>query len=586
MSIDLLLANEKGHQVVEQGLPDDVDIWFRGEPEDEGGIEAFPRFDADPNDLSKQRWGIVAPEGSVGDRLLQVIAPLTAARREQQEGHEPLVFRAAAGMSSKKATDWWGAVYNDSKINFRDRPRYLLILGDADLISWEAQQRFSAAAFAGRLAFKKESEYEAYVHKILAYERAAKHGSKKIRAAYHTVRDGTAATSVGHRGLMVPSVDDAKVALKDNAFPASEIVDFGATGVTSPEDFLRAVANREPTTLFSISHGLGIDAHGTEEERRRFQGAMSFGSGKKITADDVANRPFLPGGAWFFFACFGAGTPSQSAYTTWLQALKEAKINLPQSQIDAVLQSLAQQGSFVAALPQAALANPDGPLAIMSHVDLAWTFSFQDLVSKKYQSHRFHGIFQGIIEHSRVGACLDTLQRTFNDANTDLTVLIDAEESAKRRNEPVENASTAALEKAALWMLRQDIGAYVMLGDPAAQVMTSTSVDEVREMPSIVTTKVPIASSTAAESTSKATAIPSTESSGAASNSLSVTAGGAPSTLASIDAARIEAAVFAKVGNEAMDAVAAHFRVSRNELDDWVRKFLEGGRTAVGNRTQ
>lgn len=577
MSIDLLLANKDGTQVLEHGLPDDVNIWAAPEPEDEEGILVFPRFDADPNDLSKQRWGIVAPEGPAGDRLLEIIAPLTAARREQQGGHTPLVFRAAPGMSSKQATDWWGSVYNDSKINFRDRPRYLLILGDADLISWEAQQRFSAAAFTGRLAFKKESDYEAYIHKVLAYERAAKGGSKKIRAAYHTVRDGTAATSVGHRGLMVPSVDDAKIALKDNAFPASEIVDLGALGVTSPEDFLRAVSNREPTMLFSISHGLGIDANATDEERRRFQGAMSFGSGKKITADDVTNRPFLPGGAWFFFACFGAGTPSRSAYAHWLQSLKEAKMNLPQSQIDAVLQTLAQQGSFVAALPQAALANPDGPLVVMSHVDLAWTFSFQDLVSKKYQSHRFHGIFQGIIEHSRVGACLDTLQRTFNDANTDLTVLMDAEESARRRNEPVENANTAALEKAALWMLRQDIGAYVMLGDPAAQVMTSTSVEEVRKVPSIVAINAPIESGATAEDASKAAALPRSD-----SNSFGATAGDEPNTLATIDAARIEAAVFATVDNEAMDAIAAHFGVSRGELDDWVRTFLEGGRAAVG----
>lgn len=577
MSIDLLLANEKGEQVLDEGLPDDVDIWAPSEPEDDDGILVFPRFDADPNDLSKQRWGIVAPEGPAGDRLLEIIAPLTAARREQQDGRQPLVFRAPPGMSSKQATDWWGAVYNDGKINFRDRPRYLLILGDADLISWESQQRFSAAAFAGRLAFKKESDYEAYIHKVLAYERAAKGGSKKLRAAYHTVRDGTAATSVGYRGLMLPSLDDANGAFKDGAFPASEVVDFGEMGVSSPEDFLRAVAHRDPTTLFTVSHGLGIDTNATEEERRRFQGAMSFGSGKKITADDVANGPFLPGGAWFFFACFGAGTPSQSAYVHWLQSLKEAKNNVPQSQIDAVLMSLAKQGSFVAALPQAALANPDGPLAIMSHVDLAWTFSFQDLVSKKYQSHRFHGIFQGIVEHSRIGASLDTLQRTFNDANTDLTVLIDAEESARRRNEPLPNANTAPLEKAALWMLRQDIGAYVILGDPAAKVMTSTSVEEVRKVPSIVTTRVQDAGGLTPEDGSKVAATSSPDAPNTAT-------GNTPNTLAAIDPARIEAAVFAKVGHEAMDAIAAHFGVSRAELDDWVRSFLEGGRAAVGKK--
>jgi len=583
MSIDLLLANEHGEQILEEGLPDDVNILPPPEADDDA-IVVFPRFDADPNDLSKQRWGIVAPDGELGDRLLQVIAPLTAARREQQEGHEPIVFRAPAGMSGEAATDWWATKYNDETINFRDRPRYLLILGDANLISWEAQQRFSAGAFTGRLAFKKDSDYEAYIHKLLAYERAAaKSGNQKLRAAFHTVRDGTAATSTGHRGLMIPSIDDALTAHKSGEFPASAVVDLGEASSLSPDDFLRAVSTRDPMMLFTVSHGLGIDANATEEERRRLQGAMSFGPGKKITADDVSNRPFVPGGAWFFFACFGAGTPTVSAYHHWLQGLKEAGMNIPQSQIDAVLASLARQESFVAALPQAALANPDGPVAVMSHVDLAWTFSFQDLGSKKYRASRFQQIFQGVVSHSRVGASFDPLQRVFNEATTDLTTMFDADERARRRNEVFADAKSRSLKKAALWMLRQDVTAYVMLGDPAARVASSTSVEEVRTVPSVVTTKEPSTGgiTPAGETTSGGPSNVTTTST-TATSAFGEAAGDTPNTLASIDPAQIEAAVFTTVGSEAMDSIAAQFGVPRAELDAWVSTFLTGGRAAVG----
>lgn len=582
MSIELLLANDRGEQILGEGLPDDVAIPPLPEPE-EVAILPFPRFDANPNDLAKQRWGIIAPAGEVGDHLLQVIAPLTAARKEQQEGHEPIVFRAPAGMSAEDAANWWATKYNDENINFRDRPRYLLLLGDANLISWEAQQRFSAGAFAGRLAFKTDSDYEAYIHKLLAYERAAaKSGNQKARAAFHTVRDGTAATSVGYRGLMVPSLDDAQTAFKDGQFEASAVVDLGEAGQLSPDDFLRAVSSREPTMLFTISHGLGIDPNETEKERQLLQGAMSFGTGQKITGADVINRPFLPGGAWFYFACFGAGTPSTSAYHHWLQGLKEAGLNIPQSQIEAVLGSLAREAPFVAALPQAALANPDGPLVVMSHVDLAWTFSFQDLGSKKYRTSPFQGIFQGVVAHSRLGASFDALQRVFNDATTDLTTMLDTEERAKRRNDVLPDAKTRALKKAGLWMLRQDVSAYVMLGDPAARIASSTTAEEVRSAPSIATTKT----STMVDAISAAGIGPESPTSGTATGSSEggssrETSGEGLDTLASMDPARIEAAVIKTVSNEALDTIAAQFGVPRTDLNDWVSTFLAGGRAAV-----
>lgn len=574
MSIELLLAAQDGTAILSEGLPDEAAV--QTPAEEEGEFLGFPQTDKDPNDLLAQRWGLIVPEGDDGDRLEQIMAPLIAFRKEQQDGKDPIVFRAPAGMSAEQAGDWWANVYNDEKIDLRDRPRYLLILGDANQISWEAHQRFASSAFVGRLAFPKESGYEAYMHKLLAYERAARKGQQKVRAVFHTVRDGTLATATGYRGLMSPTVAVAKEGLGKNEFQVSEIVDLNENNNVSPEDFLRTAALRDPTMLFSISHGLGMSKDTADEERRRFQGAMSFGGGKKITADDVAAKPFLPGGAWFFFACFSAGTPAKTAYEHWLQSLKDAGMKVKQSDIDAVLTSLAQE-SFVAALPQAALANPDGPLAVMGHVDLAWTFSFQD-GSKKFRPSRFHGIFQGLVDHSRVGCSFYDLQRVFVDANADLTNMINEDERARQRNTPLADAATRPLKKAGLWMLRQDLTAYVLLGDPAARLAAPATPEEVRTVPSIVTTK--------ASSAAPSADVKPEPSASAGDTPTFAETPIATKSLATVDPARIEDAVFATVGGEAMEAIAKHFGVARGDLDAWVAAYRKGGRAAVQTSPQ
>jgi hypothetical protein len=230
--------------------------------------------------------------------------------------------------------------------------------------------------------------------------------------------------------------------------------------------------------MFSISHGLGAPRRGwpSLEEQHRFQGAMSLGSGQRITHEDVAKRPFLPGGAWFYFACMGAGTPNVSAYHHWLKDLKE--IGLFGGPLEDVLRSLpaAGQPPFMARLPQAALANENGPLSIVGHVDLAWTFGFQEYVVKdgktvaKNRPSRFQDIFRELCEGKRIGAGYTALQRFFNNVNGDLTTVFDREARAKAKNLPVDDDPIKKMRKATLWMERQDLSAYVLLGDPAVRL--------------------------------------------------------------------------------------------------------------------
>lgn len=469
-NLELLLAYADDQRpVLENGLPMDT-AGTAPRPKQRQGVEDFRHDGGDPNSLPDQRWGIVAPEGPAGDRLLQLIAPLQKAREEQQ-GEPAIVFRAPPNLKDEQVGAWWSEVYGDESIDEADRPRYLLMLGDADVISWELQQRLAADTFIGRLCFPHEAGYESYVHKLLASENAKpKDGS---RALYYTVRDGTAATNIGHAGLMTPTIEQSRIGKEKGVFPAREIIEIGNGDNLSADEFLASVNEDAASMLFTVSHGCGAPRGGwsSAEDQRRLQGAMSFGAGQKITADDLSTRTFLPNGLWFYFACFGAGTPHGSAYHHWLAALRD--VGLYGRNIDGVLASLPgeQERPFVAALPQAVLANPNGPLAVMGHVDLAWTFSFHDVgTTNKYRPSRFQDIFRTLVDGKRVGAGYFELQRFFNQASVDLSTIYDKEARLKAKSAPVEDDKQSKIRKATLWMLRQDLSAYVLLGDPAARL--------------------------------------------------------------------------------------------------------------------
>jgi hypothetical protein len=211
---------------------------------------------------------------------------------------------------------------------------------------------------------------------------------------------------------------------------------------------------------------------------------------------------------------------------------------------------------FVAALPQSALANPDGPLAVLGHVDLAWSYSFQDYREKSARDRpsRFHDVFRALVDGKRVGNGFHDIHNLFNQASTDLTTIYAQEERARRKGLPPEDEQTAkskAIKKASLWMLHQDLAAYVLLGDPAARLQ----VERARAQTEVASAAVSV--SARQEATPREVA-------------------------PAVDIDRIEEAVIAMLGgNEAPNAIARRFGVERAELERWAKVYREAGRAAV-----
>jgi hypothetical protein len=113
-----------------------------------------------------------------------------------------------------------------------------------------------------------------------------------------------------------------------------------------------------------------------------------------------------------------------------------------------------------------ALANPEGPLAVIAHLDLAWTYAFQELTGLNH-AQRFHGVLQELVKTRRAGVGLHALTRFLSQVNSELSRHYEDDEwaVASGATPPSEN-----LNRAHLWMTRNDLAGYMLLGDPAVRL--------------------------------------------------------------------------------------------------------------------
>ncbi|WP_428261638.1 hypothetical protein, partial [Haliangium sp.] len=450
------------HTLRETGaVPDD--------DEDDSSRKSHIDPGGEPDSLHDQGWAVVVPRGEDGDRLLALTAPLLRKRAQEQGLEKVGIYRVPSTLSTSQAVQWLDRVLVGNR-TLAEIPGYVCILGGPTQVSFELQQVLSTGFCAGRIAFDQDEHYEAYVDKLLRWEQAPRDASG--RAIFFTARDGTSATEIGHRRFMQPTIEDVRNDGARGRYALDDILDLaGDDPVATADELLAAAAREQPSFLMTCSHGMGAPRSGWDspERRRALQGALCLGEGRHIAADDLARAHFLPGGLWFFFACYGLGTPARSAYHAWLRRL-HAMGELG-SDPDVVLRSLPQDGEppFLAALPKAALANPNGPLAVVGHLDLAWTYSFQDVekMTGSERHRRYQGLLDLALRGKPMGLAFGDLRRARNLVKTDLTV---ASDRVVQAQEAGEEAPDESIRMGHRWMLHHDLDGYLLLGDPAARL--------------------------------------------------------------------------------------------------------------------
>jgi hypothetical protein len=472
-TLELLLARADDHQ---PSLPSGLDpesVQSAPRPERlprRAEVPLLERPDADPNALPEQRWGVIAPEGGEGDPLLRAIAPLVEYRARQQDA-EVKVYRVPPDMDAAQAVAWRDRVYRDESVPQEERPRYLLVLGGPEQVSFELQQVLAQGAFVGRLHFATPegtpefASHAAYVEKVLAHE----HSSAEAEAPdvlLYTASDGSRATVQGHQLLMEP----CRKRVEERWIPRNLARRLQVLSGEEPEALPRVAGAVRPGVLLSVSHGLGAPRGGwaSAEQQRARQGALCLTPELELTADEVRRLPFLPGGMWFCVACFGAATPRKSAFHAWLSML--ARQQLFPGRPEAVLDSLPRPGEppFLAALPQSLLANPLGPVAFLGHSDLAWNFGFANPDNlTESRASRILSALEILAKGSRVGVALDALMRSFRDVNDGLMSAYQERQEALEEGRP---DPTDPKRLGYLWMLRNDLRGYLLLGDPAVRL--------------------------------------------------------------------------------------------------------------------
>jgi hypothetical protein len=505
----------------------------------------------DPNSLRDQGWGVIAPAGDVGDRLLALARPLIERRAADQDAEVP-VYRVPPDMTAARAAAWIDRKLVDNAMH-EAIPGYLLMLGRPDQVSFELQQVLAGAFNVGRVGFEADASYEAYVDKLLRSERAPAPGP--ARAVYFTVRDGTPATELGHRLLMQPCIADAEQQRGAGRFAVDQITAIEEADPARAADRLVEAA-AAPGVVFSCSHGEGApsDGWGSPEHRRARQGALCLGGGHRLEAEALAKTPFAPGGVWLMFACFGAGTPAHSAYHHWLARLATAGEH--DGNLAPVLASLPAEGEppFLAALPQAALANPDGPLAVIGHLDLAWSYGFCDLdkISRGERHRRFHELVAQLVKGTRVGLALGgSLMRARNQVQAEIVIADDAAAAAAAAA-----ADAARVRLGHRWMVLQDLAGYIALGDPAARIAAVARPSQRAEPAPVPEVRTAVAAGA-----------PAAAGSGAA-----------------LTAEAIQAAVHDLLaGRATLDELAARHGVAAAAVAEWRRVYTDAGLRAVAS---
>lgn len=387
---------------------------------------------ANQHDLAAQGWAILFAQGGLTPQIEGALAPLLALRQAQAGRIGRIELGPAPPTDVAGALDWLHDVFR--AVPVAERPGYVLIIGDLDAVPLAIQQVLATEICVGRLAFDAADGYRAYAEKI-----ARKACVARAEAWFYSAADGTRAVELGERVMIRRGAPTLARAGAER---------FATIGIC---DALTGGPIAGPNVLFTLSHGLGPPPGGwSPADRRLRQGSLQIGPTEVLDPAAAAQGAWLPGGIWFAFACFSAGTPHASVYAPLIER-----------QAASLLANLAAR-PFVSATAKALLANPEGPVGFIGHVDLAWAYSFtEQAAGRRRQGHaRFTEVMRRLGIDPRVGPWRQGgpgragfALAAIRDAIHDLDAAL-----ARRRDDPV------------LWMTRMDLEGFVLLGDPAAHL--------------------------------------------------------------------------------------------------------------------
>jgi hypothetical protein len=418
------------------------------------------QFGVDMTSISEVGWAIVFPEGCP-KKIRDAMAPLIEHRRKQAKD----LVKVLDYKKGEQTRDWYSrnriavGTFEAAKV-----PYYLLLAGPPTTIPFEFEYLISVEYAVGRLAFDTPSQYAQYAEDVVAYETSKKVANAKEIVYWGTQHPGDPATELSATMLIDPLANGVAGAAGSAKTPVHERVGYARTLLSGKQAVRSALINTlhaktPPAVLFTASHGMAIKSGDkrqvTDNGALLSQDWQGFGGVNRtdyLAAADIDDKANVRGLVAFLFACYGGGTPDTDQFVMDLADAGKAPPIAPEP--------------FVAALPSRLLAHPNGSaLAVVGHVDRAWSFSIQPTNATESHIGPFYNGLCFVLSGCPVG---HAIAQQFGQKYAALSAaLLSA----------ISPTTPSALrppdrDLVNFWLERNDAQNYVVLGDPAVRIRT------------------------------------------------------------------------------------------------------------------
>ena len=405
-------------------------------------------------------WGVIFTH-DVSEEVKRALAPLlehrqVEAARDKEELYRELVY--IPGESKPRFLTRYKA--GPGPVNPEKLPYYLLIVGSPEEIPFLFQYQLDVQYGVGRIYFETAEEYAQYARSVVAAEKKPIQRQRRV-ALFGVANPGDKATRRSLQKLVNPLVEDLEGAWGPGSPQLPSDSPHWNFELTGGDDATKANLGRllggdkTPALLFTASHGVGFD----DDDPRLMphQGALlcqdwpgsrhwreAIPPDHYFSGDDIGECADLAGLITFHFACYGAGTPKFDDYAHRSSSRRQ----------------LAPR-SFVAGLPQRLLAHPrGGALAVVGHIDRAWSYSF-DWQQTDSQLSVFVSAIECLFEGYPIGAAMEFFNQRYAELSSDLSAEIEA----------VNYGMTSDfLGLSGMWTANNDARSYVVIGDPAVRL--------------------------------------------------------------------------------------------------------------------
>lgn len=420
----------------------------------------------DPKNLAEAGWGVIFPNYPAGEtaKLREVAAirealqPLLNLRQKDTRGGFD-AWVSGEGKGYRVGVDTKNGYLarhgaGPGPADPKKVPYYLLIVGSPADIPYRFQSQLDVQYAVGRLHFATLQEYADYAASVVAIET----GGARLRreaALFGVANQDDKNTRLSAEQLVTPLT----------GWMQAEHPDWSVRMI-APQQATKATLSsllggpQTPSLLFTASHGMKFDKGSPRQLPH--QGALlcqdwpgpqawrqPIPQDFYFAGDDLAAGADLLGLIAFFFACYGGGTPELNEF-----ALQD------NPGVTAPSREAIAPHPFLAALPTAMLGRPRGALAVVGHVERAWSYSF-NWGKAGAQTAVFESTLKRLLEGHPLGSALEF----FNERYAELsTVLSDELEDLKfgKQAEPDELAG--------LWTANNDARGYAIIGDPAVRL--------------------------------------------------------------------------------------------------------------------